>query len=379
MSERQPCSTTVKTVLMTSTSYPANAGDWRGVFIRHLAEALARREDIDLRLWSPPGDTPNGATFTTTAKEHDYLAALMQKGGIAHLLRTHPIQGVCSALRLLQMLRTLYRREGDASVLHINWLQNALPLPSDDRPVLITVLGTDMQLLKLPGMQTLLRRAFANRPVAICPNAAWMVPILEKTFSGVASVRYVPFGIEPRWFDIQRTLSDPPRWLCVSRITPGKIGTLFEWCAPWFADGKRELHLLGPMQQPMTLPPWVRYHGPTDPNKLCVQWFPKAHGLITMSQHAEGRPQVMLEAMAAGLPIIASPIAAHRDLLDAATGILCADTHHVGRALDLLDDETLNRSMGERARARMRAEVGTWDDCAARYVNIYRELLGYST
>lgn len=376
MSDHPSCPAAVKTVLMTSTSYPANASDWRGVFIRHLAEALARREDIALRLWSPPGDTPNGATFTTTTGEHDFLVTLMRKGGIAHLLRTHPIQGVYSALRLLRMLRTLYRREGDASVLHINWLQNALPLPRNGRPVLLTVLGTDLQLLKLPGMRAMLRRAFANRPVTICPNAAWMVPTLEKAFAGAASVHHVPFGIEPRWFDIRRTLSPPRRWLCVSRITAGKIGTLFEWCAPWFADGRRELHLLGPMQQPMALPPWVRYHGPTNPDELCARWFPEAQGLITLSQHAEGRPQVMLEAMASGLPIIASPIAAHRDLLDASTGILCSDAGQVGHALDLLDDEILNRAMGERARARMRAEIGTWDDCAARYVSIYRALLG---
>ena len=37
-------------VLMVSTSYPRDAADWHGIFIRHLAAALARRADIQLDL-----------------------------------------------------------------------------------------------------------------------------------------------------------------------------------------------------------------------------------------------------------------------------------------------------------------------------------------
>lgn len=361
---------------MVSTSYPADFADWRGVFIRHLAEAIARRDDIALSLWSPPGEIPHNVAFAPTDPERSWLATLMEDGGIAHLLRIRPVRGLWAALRLLSMLRRLYQRERDASVLHVNWLQNALSLPRDRRPVLLTVLGTDMQFLRLPGMRALLRGALANRPAAICPNAEWMLPTLQRDFGGVAAIRHIPFGIQPRWFKVERTLPDPSRWLCVSRVTQGKIGTLFDWCEPWFANGQRELHLLGPMQQSMSLPWWVHYHGATNPDALCRHWFPSAQGLISLSQHAEGRPQVMLEAMAAGLPIIASAIPAHIDLLDEQTGSLCHDAHDVGRALDLLDDESRNRAMGEHARARMRAEVGTWDDCAARYARIYQELLG---
>lgn len=363
-------------VLMVSTSYPADSDDWRGVFIRNLAEALARRRDIELRLWSPPGDTPGNAVFVSTAGEQRWLKTLMENGGIAHLLRTRPARGLPGALRLLSMLKSVYRREQSASLIHVNWLQNALPLRRDKRPVLLTVLGTDMQLLALPGMATLLRRALAGRPVAICPNAEWMLRALQREFGSTAIIRHIPFGIQRRWFEVTRTLTTPPRWLCVSRLTQGKIGTLFDWCEPWFADGRRELHLFGPMQQTMSLPPWVHYHGAASPDVLCRQWFPTAQGLITLSQHAEGRPQVMLEAMAAGLPIIASAIPAHVDLLDEQTGFVCRDAQEVGRALEVLDAESTNRIMGDRARARMQAEVGTWDDCAARYASVYQELQG---
>lgn len=367
------------TVLMVSTSYPSDSKDWKGVFIRHMASALSSLDSVSLRLWHPPGNVPERSTYVATASEALRLEQLMDGGGIAHLMRTRPVLGVAEAFRLLALLRNLYRREKTVDVYHVNWLQNALPLPHDGRPLLVTVLGTDMQLLKVPGMVVGLRRAFGGRSVAICPNAKWMVPDLRRRFGDVAEVTYVPFGIDPCWFDVGRAwkLDEPARWLCVTRLTQAKLGTLFAWGNPYFSGGKRELHLFGPMQEEVDLPDWVHYHGPMPPDALCKEWFPQACGLITMSQHAEGRPQVMLEAMAAGLPIIASRLPAHDDLLrHRETGWLCGQATEVGDALEVFEGPDTNTSIGLRARAWVAREVGTWDDCAARYVKLYQDLIG---
>jgi glycosyltransferase involved in cell wall biosynthesis len=364
--------------LMVSTSYPADLSDWRGLFIRHLAEALARRNDLHLRLWSPPGEMPANIEYAANAGERHWLSRLMSAGGIAHLMRQRSLPALASPVRLLMLLRAVYLRNSDVSLYHVNWLQNALPLPRNTRPLLVTVLGTDLQLLELPLMRPLLRRAFRGRRVVICPNADWMLPTLNDAFGDVAQVRFVPFGIDPAWFQVQRTINarTPAKWLCVTRLTKGKLGTLFEWCRPFFADGRRELHLFGPMQESADLPDWVHYHGPASPGTLCREWFPSAHGLITLSQHAEGRPQVMLEAMAAGLPIIASRLPAHIDLIrDGENGRICDDLDDVGRALDSLDDINVNTLMGARAREWVGTEIGTWDDCAGRYAALYRTLL----
>jgi glycosyltransferase involved in cell wall biosynthesis len=363
-------------VLMTSTSYPKNFDDWRGLFIRHLADALARRDDLRLSLWAPPGEVHERLARVSTAEEDVWLARLMQAGGIAHLIRTNKTRALFEIGNLLRHLRRLFLRQR-ATIYHINWLQNALPLPHNRRPVLITVLGTDMQLLKLPLMRSLVRRSLRGRKAAICPNAEWMVDQLQTSFGDLAIVRPILFGIDPRWYALQRRFQDEPiaHWLVVSRVTRAKIGPLFERCSPLFASGSRKLHLFGPMQEELEIPAWVEYHGPVSPDHLREFWFPRAQGLITLSRHAEGRPQVMLEAMASGIPIIASRMPAHVNMLEhGRTGLLVETSQELATGIALLENVQENVRIGSTARDAVIQDVGTWDDCAQRYATMYRSL-----
>ena len=123
------------------------------------------------------------------------------------------------------------------------------------------------------------------------------------------------------------------------------------------------------------LPGWIEYHGPTNPEDLVSKWFPSVQGLITLSAHDEGRPQVMIEAMAAGLPILATDLPAHRDLLaDGRTGCLVRTRDELAKMLDLLDDPQQNLRIGKAAQNWVRETVGTWDDCAERFVAAYLDL-----
>jgi glycosyltransferase involved in cell wall biosynthesis len=84
----------------------------------------------------------------------------------------------------------------------------------------------------------------------------------------------------------------------------------------------------------------------------------------------------MLEAMASGLPIVASPIPAHLDIVEnEVTGLICDSAENYAQAIASLTNTQRNTQMGHAARARVQRDMGTWDDCAARYLNIYRELM----
>ncbi|MES2536569.1 MAG: glycosyltransferase family 4 protein [Pseudomonadota bacterium] len=361
---------------MSSTSYPESAQDWRGRFIANLAAGLARRPDLALSLWTPPGELPAQAAGITTDEEERWLRRLQERGGIAHLLRQHKFLALATATGLLARMRKAYRRS-HVDVVHVNWLQNALPLWGTTTPAVISVLGTDFALLRLPGMKPLLRSVFNQRRTILAPNAQWMVPELTRLFGDVAIIHPVSFGVDESWFALRRDVpqNDEHHWLAITRLTKNKIGDLFDWGDGLFG-ASRTLHLFGPMQEKIALPSWIQYHGSTHPAALLDTWFPRASGLITLSRHDEGRPQVMLEAMAAGLPVIASDLPAHRDIIaHRHTGWLAKSSKDFGHALTYMEQPEQNLLTGAAARAWAKKSMGTWDDCAARYAILYAQLL----
>jgi len=359
-------------VLLVSTSYPTNAEDWKGRFIADMLRSVSASSQLQLSLWAPPGDIPDNVTDITTSQDRAWLITLSKKGGIAKQLRSSILPGAKAAIGLLIRLFFAYRRE-ISDITHVNWLQNALPLWGTKTPALVTVLGSDFGLLRKTGMTSMLRAVFRQRPTILAPNADWMVPELEKVFSDVAKIVAVPFGIDRRWYALDRSQAESGCWLAITRITRDKIGDLFTWGEGLFEN--RTLHLFGPMQEQVHLPDWVVYHGPTHPSELCEIWFPRATGFITLSHHDEGRPQVMQEAMAAGLPVIASDLPAHRDFLrHGETGLLVNDPKELVTALTMLDEMQLNHTIGNAARDWAMHNIGDWEECAAKYLALYNEL-----
>lgn len=366
---------------MTATSYPSDDTDWRGRFIYDMADSLSSSGQVDLRLWAPPGRLPAGVKSAFFVDDGAWLEKLLHQGGIAHLLLRRPLMGALNAVGLLRRLRRVYldfaRFDPSTAVVHANWIQNALPLWGTNLPALITVLGSDLALLRLPGMVAMVRAMLRDRAAILAPNAGWMVPGLERNFGDLAEIRTIPFGVHDRWFAVERQPEaiGSGDWLMVSRVTRAKLGHLLDWGEGLFGL-KRKLHLLGPMQENIELPAWIDYHGPTNPEDLVSEWFPKVQGLLTLSTHDEGRPQVMIEAMAAGLPILATDLHAHRDLLvNGRTGYLVRTRDDLVQMLDLLDDPQENLRIGNSAKSWVRETVGTWDDCAERFALAYKDLL----
>lgn len=302
----------------------------------------------------------------------------MKKGGIAHLVRQRNLRSLSTAATLLVHLFRVYKRQ-KVDLLHLNWLQTSLSLWLGRTPALITVFGSDYALLKVPGMKMLLRAVIKRRRCVLAPNAEWMKRELEHQFGDLARIVTIPLGIDAEWFRVKRNAfsAEKYKWLVVSRLTKAKIGSLFNWSENLFSNThQHELHLFGPMQEEMEVPGWINYHGSTFPNELREKWFPYATGLLTLSAHDEGRPQVMLEAMAAGLPIIASDLPAHRNFIeDKQTGLLVRSQEEYFQAIEWLSDAANNQKVADAAKQWVKQEIGTWSDCANRFKKAYQMLL----
>jgi len=364
-------------VLMISTSFPKTGGDWKARFIANLVDALDAEDSCQLSLWAPPGEKPDSVTSACSKRDERMLDSLMERGGIAHLIRTNLPFALAYACAINFSLYRLFRRN-KTDILHVHWLQNALLLRGN-APVVISVLGSDYGMLKWPFMVDILRLSLKKQPCILAPNASWMEPLLREKFGDIAEIRSVPFGIDPLWYSISRmqpAKTGTRNWLTVTRLTQKKIGTLFEWGEGLFNENDK-LNLIGPMQEKnILIPTWASFHGPSGPEELSAKWFPSATALITLSVHDEGLPQVILEAMAAGLPIIASDITSHRDVIrHGFNGFLVSSKNDLIEAIETLSDETTNLKIGANAKKWAEEHFGTWKDCANRFTAIYRKLV----
>ena len=361
---------------MIATSYPRHDADWQGLFIRRLAAAMGREPSISTTLWAPEGPLDEGVAYGCTSADAEFLRAMAERGGIAYLLKSTPFRGLFMASKMLLRLRKLYRRAApETDIFHINWLQNALPLYRMNAKAVIAILGTDFQLLKIPGVVFLIRRMLATNQCILAPNSDWMEEELRRKFGDLAEVRPVNFGIEDIWHEIPVSPQKPPNeWLCVLRLTPAKVGQLFEWGERIFGD-EHVLHLVGPNQAGVDIPKWANYLGPLSPEELSRDWYPRCTGFVTLSEHGEGKPQVLLETMAAGLPVIASNIPAHAEVVqEGFNGHLVDSAVAFSAAIEKLSNPEHRAHMSLNCRRSSKELYGTWADCLNRYIELYQAL-----
>ncbi len=117
-------------------------------------------------------------------------------------------------------------------------------------------------------------------------------------------------------------------------------------------------------------------------------WRSDVHNLMrsvdafVFPSRTEGMPNALLEAMAAGLPIVTTDVPGCRDLVThEREGLLVPadDAAALARAIErLIDDAALARRLAEAARRRAEREF-SFDACLSRYLALYREILSGPT
>lgn len=131
------------------------------------------------------------------------------------------------------------------------------------------------------------------------------------------------------------------------------------------------------MLPPLGLADAVRFAGRQEGPGLVEQY--NLADMFLLASSFENLPFVMLEAMACGLPVIATRVGAVPGLLGSEAGILIEPRNEEQLAhaiLRLARDADLRRALGESARRRIMAKGYRWTDTAAAMVELYRSCLG---
>jgi glycosyltransferase involved in cell wall biosynthesis len=173
---------------------------------------------------------------------------------------------------------------------------------------------------------------------------------------------------------------------CLGRLWPQKGHKDLIWAADLLKSTRDDAHLLivgdGPLRwrlerftRQSAVEDKVHFLGERSDVPRLMQHF----DVLWLGSEYEGQSNAIMEAMAAGVPVIAYDIAGNRDLVvPDETGYLIprGDRFEFTRRTDwLLNDDALRRRLGEAGRERILREF-TVEQMIARHAELYRNLAG---
>ncbi len=226
-----------------------------------------------------------------------------------------------------------------------------------------------------------LRRVWRSAAATIANSAGLRELALETDPTAVINV--IPNGIDLTEFSPASTPpGGPPRVICVSRLIPRKA---IDMLIPAFAAvhermPEAELVIVGDgvlggrlrgLAARLGVSDAVRFAG-YQPHEKMPEFYRSAD-LFVLPSRCEGMSNALLEAMACGLPVIATPTGGTPELVqDNGVVVPHEDTDRLAAAmLTLLEDEGRRRAAGRVSRAT--ALRFGWGSVAHRYIDVYRD------
>jgi glycosyltransferase involved in cell wall biosynthesis len=266
------------------------------------------------------------------------------------------------------MRRALRRAARDADLVHAHWLASMLVAPAARKPVVLTLHGSG----SAGRFEDLSLMARAPRPAgALLRRARVAIGVSEQLAEaasrvGARDARWIPNGVEiPRDTGAE---ADPLEVLFVGRLSSEKgIAELVE--------ATKGLNLVvagdGPLRH--LVPAALGFVPPAEVQRLLTR-----AAVVVLPSHREGLPMVLLEAMAHGRPVVATPVGGIPSLVDdGVTGLLVptGDTRALRESITrLLGNPALRRKLGRAARVKVQ-EVAGWERVTEATLDAYASAL----
>ncbi|GAB4415255.1 MAG: glycosyltransferase family 4 protein [Anaerolineales bacterium] len=208
---------------------------------------------------------------------------------------------------------------------------------------------------------------------------------MARRFDSSVEIPVIPNGVDLEKFSLAEREWTPPRLLSVGRVVYQKgldlaMRALAELKSqPWewrIAGDGPQMNSLKKLAAELGIEDRIRFAGWQSKEQLRER-YQQANLFLFPSRH-EGMPNAILEAMACGLPVIATQIAGNEELVvKNKTGLLVPpeDVDTLREALQtLLPDSARRFTMGQAARRRVE-EHYSWTRVAEGYARLFEDLI----
>ena len=395
-------------VLLLTTSFPLTKGSRSGIFIQKMVNHLP--ENIQVTVLTPDSteaesQSPADYSVDYSVLPFRYAPKHWQQlahgsGGIMAALSRNKLLFLLLPPFLLSNLLTCCYLARRVDILHANWSINGVIAGIAGRlfgkPVMTTLRGSDVNLIEKSAlMRQLVHFCLRCSDVIITVSPSLQEKLVEHFPEYSTKIQVICNGIEQAFFDAgngtyvaetdKEASPAPVRLLYVGNLTAGKgVDVILKaaaslpvenWLFDIIGDGP-ERGALEEYCQKQGLEVKVTFHGSAPPED--IPSLMAGADVFVFASFAEGRPNVVLEAMAVGLPIIAGAIPAVSDLIEhGQQGFLFppGDVEALVEYMTLLiNDSAARQKLGGRARDYLASLGLSWPESARAYASLYTEI-----
>lgn len=329
-----------KRVLIATTSFPNSLNPPAGVFVAHLAIALQRYMDVvvlapsanraALKDLSSSGVAVEGFRYAPRA-----LELLAQRpGGIPSALRESRWLAFIVPMFLLGFMIAVARKMKTVDCVQANWLVSGmaalLPVYLWRKQLILTLHGEDARKIQSSTVHALIFKLVAGYATRVICVGEDMQRQLCASYPGVAEkMLFLSNGVEDDLFDRQRIARSPGeriKLLVVASLVPIKsIEHVIEVLSQLKCRGLSvELTVIGggPLKESLSalasrlnVASEAMFAGVLSQAEVYDSYF--THDIFVIASQGEGRSSVVMEAMAAGMPVVGANVPGVKELLAA--------------------------------------------------------------
>jgi glycosyltransferase involved in cell wall biosynthesis len=390
-------------LLVLTSSYPTPANPGSGIFIYRMLKRLP--DDIKITVLTPEGDrpvesSPDGRRIRLKsfryARKHQQVLA-HQPGGIPVVIRSTPAAVWRLPFFCAAMLAAILVQAARSDLIHAHWSVSGLIAGLagllTHTPVIVTLHGTDVRWAQSSVLFRWILAMCLRTNVRVITVSHAMARHIQSRWPGYAGkVAAICNGAGREFWDLApAAYPGSGQWFTlgiVGNLIPGKrvetavralglaAGTNPRLRLMIVGDGPQKTYLRHLVSR-LGLDRRVEFIGRVDPVSLAGR-LSRCHALVLASE-GEGRPSIVIEAMAAGVPVIAGRIDGVREMIqDGQRGLLfrVGDADQLaGHMIALSTTPALGPRLADNARRWLRSQGSTWRHTALQYARVYREVL----
>jgi glycosyltransferase involved in cell wall biosynthesis len=389
-----------RSILALTTSYPSHEQDWSGIFIAKLLSAMSKRGHR-VRVVAPSDGVFHGTRVVHGIESRRFGYFLPRScerltrggGGIPENLRKSNLAKLQVLPMMVAFLVASLRNCRGFDLLYANWLGagivGAVVNFLVGKPLIVSFRGDDGYLARDRIVWRVLTKWVSERAAAVAPVSSELAHILRDLGIAEEKLHMPRFGVDTEMFHPPEDRAPSPERLQVmyaGALIPKKgLHILLEA----LNDEKlKQVHLLiagegyysGQLKslcETVGISARARWTGSLAPPSVASEM--RNSDILCLPSFTEGSPNVIKEALASGLPVVASRVGGIPDLVrHGETGYLfeAGNVRELRECIaTLAANEELRIRMGRAAREFVMRSGMSWNDTAIDFETIFNRIL----